>query len=89
MNHVPVRNGRPCVFRVVRVSGTIRKVEKEAVRRARLLILAAKDEMAGRSSSDALGALLRSDGQSRSTAMLVDQADSEPEPDDGEASDDG
>ncbi|KAK4109994.1 hypothetical protein N656DRAFT_714940 [Canariomyces notabilis] len=89
MNHVPVRNGRPCVFRVVRVSGTIRKVEKEAVRRARLLILAAKDEMAGRSSSDALGALLRSDGQSRSTAMIVDQADSEPEPDEGEASDDG
>lgn len=27
--------GRPCVFRVIRVSGTMRKAEEEAVRRAR------------------------------------------------------
>ena len=33
---------RPCVFRVVRVSGTIRKVEEEAVKRARAFILRAK-----------------------------------------------
>ena len=33
--------GRRCIFRVVRVSGTIRKVEEEAIRRARLLMLAA------------------------------------------------
>ncbi|KAL1877847.1 hypothetical protein VTK73DRAFT_8374 [Phialemonium thermophilum] len=39
--------GRPCIFRVVRVSGTIRKVEKEAIRRARLLMLAAKEETRG------------------------------------------
>jgi ribonuclease P/MRP protein subunit POP5 len=70
MDHVPVRDGRPCVFRVVRVSGTIRKVEEEAVRRAKLLVLAAKDEMAGKSSSNALGALLRSDNQARSLAVL-------------------
>ncbi|KAI0394383.1 ribonuclease P/MRP protein subunit [Xylariaceae sp. FL0594] len=30
MNSVPARNGRPCVFRVVHVSGTMRKVEEEA-----------------------------------------------------------
>ncbi|KAJ5102289.1 RNA-binding protein pop5 [Penicillium alfredii] len=29
------RAGRPCVFRVVRVSGTMRKAEEEAIRRAR------------------------------------------------------
>ncbi|KAL2130678.1 hypothetical protein VTI74DRAFT_6091 [Chaetomium olivicolor] len=71
MNRVPIRDGRPCIFRVVRVSGTVRKVEQEAVRRAKLLVLAAKDEMAGKSSSDALGALLRSDNQASSSRSLA------------------
>ncbi|KAL4780972.1 Rpp14/Pop5 family-domain-containing protein [Aspergillus varians] len=31
----PANLSRPCVFRVIRVSGTIRKAEEEAVRRAR------------------------------------------------------
>lgn len=35
---------RPCVFRVVRVSGTIRKVEEEAVKRARADVLRAQRE---------------------------------------------
>lgn len=46
MDRVPVRNGTPCTFRVVRVSGTIRKSEAEAVRQAKQLILAAKDAAA-------------------------------------------
>lgn len=49
MDHVPVKDGKPCIFRVVRVSGTIRKVEEEVIRRAKGLILAAKEEMAGKS----------------------------------------
>ncbi|RBR10995.1 uncharacterized protein FIESC28_09269 [Fusarium coffeatum] len=44
MDHVPVNNGRPCIFRVVRVSGTMRKTEEEAIRQAKRLILAAKEE---------------------------------------------
>jgi len=82
MNQVPVKNGRPCIFRVVRVSGTMRKIEEEAVRRAKLLILAAKDEMASKngsssSSADALGALLRSDSlASRTLAVRSGQDDS-------------
>ncbi|KAL2200697.1 Rpp14/Pop5 family-domain-containing protein [Corynascus similis CBS 632.67] len=82
MDRVPVRDGRPCVFRVVRVSGTVRKAEEEAVRRARLLVLAAKEEIAGKSSStNALGALLRGDNnQARDTASLMAQdVDSEPD----------
>jgi ribonuclease P/MRP protein subunit POP5 len=47
MDHVPVKDGRPCIFRVVRVSGTIRKVEEEAIRQARRLILAAKEASTG------------------------------------------
>ncbi|KAH6856416.1 Rpp14/Pop5 family-domain-containing protein [Chaetomium sp. MPI-CAGE-AT-0009] len=93
MNRVPVRDGRPCVFRVVRVSGTIRKVEEEAVRRAKLLVLAAKDEMAGKkgSSADALGALLRSDGrQTRSATAAGMQVDSDTEASESQGlSDDG
>ena len=46
MNHVPSKDGpgRPCIFRVVRVSGTIRKTEEEAIRQAKRLIIAAKEE---------------------------------------------
>ncbi|KAI2607109.1 ribonuclease P/MRP protein subunit [Hypoxylon fragiforme] len=44
MSTVPVKNGKPCIFRVVHVSGTMRKVEEEAIRRARNLIFAAENE---------------------------------------------
>ncbi len=37
---------RPCVFQVVRVSGTIRKSEEEAIRRARAAISRAKKDAA-------------------------------------------
>lgn len=43
MDRVPAKDGRPCIFRVVRVSGTIRKAEEEAIRQAKQLILAAKE----------------------------------------------
>jgi ribonuclease P/MRP protein subunit POP5 len=51
MDHVPVKDGRPCIFRVVRVSGTIRKAEEEAIRQAKRLILAAKEGTSGAKSS--------------------------------------
>ncbi|KAI1208382.1 Rpp14 family protein [Annulohypoxylon truncatum] len=44
MNSIPIKNGKPCVFRVVHVSGTMRKVEEEAIRRARDLIFAAQND---------------------------------------------
>ena len=44
MDRVPVKDGRPCIFRVVRVSGTIRKAEEEAIRQAQRLISAAKED---------------------------------------------
>lgn len=90
MSRVPIRDGRPCIFRVVRVSGTIRKIEEEAVRRAKLLVLAAKDELAGKSSTEALGALLRNNAnQSRNLATPGGSNDSEPEAVDEVMSDDG
>jgi ribonuclease P/MRP protein subunit POP5 len=51
MNRVPIKDGLPCIFRVVRVSGTIRKVEEEAIRRARLMVLAAEEHLAGKQST--------------------------------------
>ncbi|XDG09274.1 hypothetical protein ABKA04_008889 [Annulohypoxylon sp. FPYF3050] len=44
MTSIPIKNGKPCVFRVIHVSGTMRKVEEEAVRRARALIFAAQND---------------------------------------------
>lgn len=60
MDHVPVHDGRPCIFRVVRVSGTIRKAEEEAIRQAKKLNLAAKEE-AGPTSSFLTSALQKED----------------------------
>ncbi|KAI9741455.1 MAG: hypothetical protein M1818_004261 [Claussenomyces sp. TS43310] len=42
MDIVPVKHGKNCVFNVIRVSGTIRKAEEEAIRRARDTILRAR-----------------------------------------------
>ncbi|KAI1081648.1 ribonuclease P/MRP protein subunit [Whalleya microplaca] len=44
MNCVPIKNGKPCTFRVVHVSGTMRKAEEEAIRRARDLIFAVEND---------------------------------------------
>lgn len=51
MNNLPIKNGKKCVFRVVRVSGTIRKAEEEAIRRAREIILKARRESGDQSES--------------------------------------
>ncbi|ROT39461.1 hypothetical protein SODALDRAFT_249571, partial [Sodiomyces alkalinus F11] len=44
MTHLTLSTGeqRSCAFQVARVSGTIRKAEQEAIRRARQLVLAAQ-----------------------------------------------
>lgn len=78
MNRVPVKNGKPCTFRVVRVSGTIRKVEEEAIRRARQMILIAKEHMAGKD-SNALGALFGNPRDQMREVTMVDVHDSDSE----------
>jgi hypothetical protein len=62
MDSVP--QGKRCVYQVVRVSGTIRKSEEEAIQRARALIVRAKNEAAlasGSSLDDILGIAKRID----------------------------
>ncbi|KAI9837498.1 MAG: hypothetical protein M1819_007147 [Sarea resinae] len=55
--------GEKCVFRVVRVSGTVRKAEEEVVRLARLEVLRARRE--GRDSEGTLGQILGDGNQDR------------------------
>ena len=56
------REGQPtaCAIQVVRVSGTIKKAEEEAIRRARAAILRAKRE-SGESTDGLLGILGKDD----------------------------
>ncbi|KAG8167903.1 hypothetical protein KVR01_003592 [Diaporthe batatas] len=84
MKHVPTKQGPglPCIFRVVRVSGTIKKVEEEAIRRAKQMILAAKDEMAGKE-TDALNTLFGANDAAADVAM-IDRGD-DFDPDSGES----
>lgn len=63
MTHLPELSRQstlqPCVMQVVRVSGTIRKAEEEAIRRAKAAILKAREE-GHDSDSSALNAVLGS-----------------------------
>ncbi|MCJ1470598.1 hypothetical protein MMC07_009244 [Pseudocyphellaria aurata] len=64
MTHLPSSSSststRSCVFRVVRVSGTIKKCEEEAIRRARAAILRVeREDQRGGGGETEEGALLR------------------------------
>ncbi|OAA61854.1 rpp14 protein family [Niveomyces insectorum RCEF 264] len=86
LRHVPVRNGRPCIFRVARVSGTIRKVEEEAIRQARALALATKAYMAGRTAT-AFELLTRPTGGAAGSKDFLADVVSEGENDDDDGGD--
>ncbi len=81
---LPKKNGKNCIFRVVRVSGTIRKAEEEAIRRAREMILRAKRSM-GDKSGEALEAILGKPNNKPVIAdtevLMVDASDEEDEDD--------
>lgn len=83
---------RPCVFQVVRVSGTIRKSEEEAIRRARDAIMRAKrkDEEDG-GGMMGLQALLRGSVEDEGfgvrrtgTGAGIEDEDEDDEDDDGD-----
>jgi len=91
MTSVPVKDGKNCVFRVVRVSGTIRKAEEEAIRRARELILKARRETGEKSTSaldDIFGGAAGGNTESEITKeqdiLMVDRSDSEEEEEDSD-----
>jgi ribonuclease P/MRP protein subunit POP5 len=86
MTQIPVKDGRNCVFRVVRVSGTIRKAEEEAIRRARELILKTRRELGEKSDSvlnDIFGSA-EAETAKAEDVLMVDRSDSEAEKDDSD-----
>jgi ribonuclease P/MRP protein subunit POP5 len=83
MKSVPVKNGKNCVFRVVRVSGTIRKAEEEAIRRAKEMVVKARREMGekGESTLDNIFGKGDDNGSAESTkdVLMVDGSDNDEE----------
>ena len=55
---------QPCVMQVVRVSGTIKKAEEEAIRRARAAILRAKRDNGDGNTDNVIGMLDQLDDDS-------------------------
>ncbi|TVY65721.1 Ribonuclease P/MRP protein subunit POP5 [Lachnellula suecica] len=86
MKSVPVKNGKNCVFRVVRVSGTIRKAEEEAIRRAKELVVRARREMEEKGDSTLDNIFGRggknTEAESSKDVLMVDGNDSEDEDED-------
>ncbi|KHJ30193.1 putative rpp14 family protein [Erysiphe necator] len=62
MTSVPVKDGKKCVFRVIRVSGTIRKSEQELIRRAQEIIDKARRTIINENDSNLLDASFCPDG---------------------------
>lgn len=89
MNRVPVKDGKKCIFRVVRVSGTMKLAEKEIIRRAREIILKARREVEehGSSTLDGIFGNTQSDALKEKDTLMVDRSDSE-EDDEDEDEDD-
>ena len=78
MTRVPVSDGKPCTFNVVRVCGTWAKAMEEAIRRARISILSAIDHSRTTSQScDALEKLFvgDTDGQVQHNDAQMDEVD--------------
>lgn len=86
MHTVPVRDGKNCVFRVVRVSGTMKLAEKEIIRRAREMILKARREVEehGSSTLDGIFGSTQADAMKEKDTLMVDRSDSEDDEDDEE-----
>ncbi|KAJ9623188.1 RNA-binding protein pop5 [Taxawa tesnikishii (nom. ined.)] len=79
LGRLPHPVNRECVIQVVRVSGTIRKSEEEAIRRAKVGIL--KAQGAGRGT--VLEGLLRQESAGRGGAKGIVDDDNEDEDDEG------
>lgn len=81
MNRVPVKDGRSCVFRVVRVSGTIRKAQEKLVSRAREMMLKAQREMDGQGDTTLDSIFGKGDdtADASKTIHMADRSDTEEE----------
>ena len=87
MDRLPGKSGRSCTYRVVHVSGTMRKIEEVAIRRSKSFVVAAKHEMTGQP-SDALTMLFGGKDKDKSNDEDLNMVDAmSDEDDDGDISD--
>lgn len=90
MTHVPAVDGggagirrpnggreRPCVFRVLRVSGTMRRAEEEAIRRARREIVRVRGVEEKGVLGDLLGGVVQKEASAVSAKGVVDESEDE------------
>jgi ribonuclease P/MRP protein subunit POP5 len=88
MNALPGRSGKKCVYRVVRVSGTMRKSEEEAIRRAKEMMIKARRELGDKNEStlDKLFGVVEKTPKASSAndILMVDASDSEGESSNGD-----
>ncbi|KAJ5194619.1 uncharacterized protein N7498_008057 [Penicillium cinerascens] len=90
MTHVPAVDGagagirrpnggreRPCVFRVLRVSGTMRRAEEEAIRRARREIVRVRGVEEEGVLGDLLGGVVQKEANAVSAKGVVDESEDE------------
>lgn len=72
-----------CVIQVVRVSGTIRKAEEEAIRRAKASIIRAQRKK-GDAAGDILGKMMAQEDEDVQMGGIVDGEDDDDEDEDEE-----
>jgi ribonuclease P/MRP protein subunit POP5 len=91
MTRVPVKDGRNCVFRVVRVSGTIRKAQDELVRRAREMMLKAQREVdeQGDATLESIFGKAEEIADSTAAVQMADRSDTEEDEEDEDEFSDG
>lgn len=85
MSGVPEPSGNPqkrgtgrergCVFRVIRVSGTMRKAEEEAIRRARREIVRVKDAEEKGVLGDLIGGIAEGNGSAVVDSIMDESED--------------
>lgn len=84
MTKLPRPLDTPCVIHVVRVSGTIRKAEEEAIRRARESVLRARLSIGGGAQGLLKEVVTADDGEEEDASMdgIEDDDDDEMDEDD-------
>lgn len=88
MDRIPVRDGEPAIFRVVRVSGTMRKAQQECIRRARQIVLAVKDHETAQP-DDALDSIFGGKRQNQGVVLGDIESNDDGDSNDAEMDEDG
>jgi ribonuclease P/MRP protein subunit POP5 len=75
VTRLPKPHNTPCVFQVVRVSGTIRKSEEEAIKRARETVRRAQNELEAGTSAAFNALMLSAAGESVESTHDAEESD--------------